>query len=113
MSARAAAIKYKRSEAVGEVPEPKPHKIDLNDAAGVKHKLDSTAAEVGEVASAILIPGQGGAGAVAALVAGCGLLARATARALRRCSAPRSCCRPRGRRPMPMRQGPARLPGHS
>ncbi|GBF93955.1 signal peptidase complex subunit 2-like [Raphidocelis subcapitata] len=44
--ARAAAIKFKREQLEAEAPPPKPQKIDLNDAAAVKHKLDSTAAEV-------------------------------------------------------------------
>jgi hypothetical protein len=48
MAARSAAIKYSRAlqaEQEAEKP-PKPQKIDLYDAAAIKHKLDSTAADV-------------------------------------------------------------------
>ena len=43
---RAAAGKLRRSSEDEPVEQAKPQKVDLNDAAALKHKLDSTAAEV-------------------------------------------------------------------
>lgn len=44
--ARTGALKQRKTQDGEEAPEPKPQKINLDDANAIKHALDSTAAEV-------------------------------------------------------------------